>query len=85
MRVRLTAITRYHPVGSDRRAVSASGESLRVSSGHSTLRFRDFLRSEVALHRLCFGRVLRPHSTTPCSVENLSPEVLGSRAHSPHN
>jgi hypothetical protein len=48
IRARLAAIARYHPVGSDQRGVSASGESHRVSSGLSTLRFRDSVRP----HRL---------------------------------
>ena len=50
----LTAITRCQPGGSDRHAVSASGESCRMSSGQSTLRWRDLLTTEVAQHRLSF-------------------------------
>jgi hypothetical protein len=56
MQAWLTAITRCHSVSSDRRAVSPSCESCRMSSGQSTLRFRD-------LHRPSFRPVLSPPVT----------------------
>ena len=61
MQAWLTAITRCHSVFSGRRAVSASGESWRISRGQPTLGFRDLLTAQVAQHRLCFrpGKVLR--------------------------
>ena len=52
MQAWLTAITRCHSVRLDRRAVSATGESCSMSSGQSTLRFRELLTAEVAQHRL---------------------------------
>ena len=58
MQAWLTAITRCHSVCSDRRAVSASSESHRMSSGRSTLRFRDLVTAEVAQHRLSFRPVI---------------------------
>ena len=55
VRVRFAdAVTRYQSGGSDRRAVSASGESCRMSSRQSRLRFRVLLTAEVAQHRLSF-------------------------------
>jgi hypothetical protein len=62
MQAWLTAVIRYQSRGSDRRAVSASGESCRMSSGQSTLRFRDLLTAEVAQHRLSFRLYSRNHS-----------------------
>jgi hypothetical protein len=55
MQVQKTALTRYRQVGSDRRAISTSGESHRLSSGQYTFRFGDLLFAEAALHRLSFG------------------------------
>ena len=55
VRVRFAdAVTRYQSGGSDRRAVAASGESCRMSSGQSTLRVRELLTAEVAQHPLSF-------------------------------
>ena len=58
--VRKTALTRYRQVGSDRRAISTSGESHRLSSGQYTFRFGDLLIAEAALHRLSFGPIACP-------------------------
>ena len=60
MQVQKTALIHYRQVDSDRRAISTSGESHRLSSGQYTFRLGDLLIAEAALHRLSFGPVFLP-------------------------